>query len=325
MAKLRLTLAVGDYEIHRALKEGTVVPDGIDLVLLTKMGSQEFVSRMIRAREFDGAETGVNFLVSSKLKGHPPGLTGVPIFSHRRFRHGFVFINPKSDIKKPKDLIGKRVGSMFIPTANIWARGILDEYYGVPYKQVKWVGEHMGLHQLTPKWHEMAAPGVRLQDELAEGRISALICPDLPPLVVKKDPRIGHLFGNYRDEEVRYFKDTGLFPIMHLLVLNQEIVDEYPWVPTELIKAFEASKRIAYKRMINPRIIPLAFHRSAWEEQEELMGTDPWENGLTENNRKNLETFMRYMVLHEMIDSVPKIDDLFAPFDIADMTPDDWH
>jgi 4,5-dihydroxyphthalate decarboxylase len=91
------------------------------------------------------------------------------------------------------------------------------------------------------------------------------------------------------------------------------------------MKAFEASKRMAYKRLINPRIVPLAFYRSEWEDQEELMGPDPWEYGLGPRNRKTMETVIRYMVEQEMLAKAPKVEDLFAPYDITDATPDDWH
>jgi 4,5-dihydroxyphthalate decarboxylase len=325
VADLRLTVAIGAYEINRALIEGTVKADGLDLVFVTKMGSQELVSRMIRAREFDVAETGLNYVVNAAAKGQPAGFTGVPVFTHRRFRHGFAFVNPASGIKSPKDLIGQKVGSMYLPTGNVWMRGILQEFYGVPYKDVKWVGERMGMYQVTPPWHEMADPGVRLQDLLAEGKIAALICPDLPPLVVKKDPRIAQLFPRYWEDETAYYQKTGIFPIMHSLIIKQKIVDQYPWVATNLIKAFDESKRAALKRLVNPRIVPLAFFRSAFDEQERMFGADPWPYALSEANRKNLQTFMRYMTQQEMLEQEVAVDKMFAPFDLDDVTPDDWN
>jgi 4,5-dihydroxyphthalate decarboxylase len=325
MSKLRLAVAIGAYEINRALIEGEVTADGLDLVFLSRMGSQELVSRMIRAREFDVAETGLNYIVNAAAKGQPAGFTGVPIFTHRRFRHGFAFVNAASGIKSPKDLIGQKVSSMYLPTGNVWMRGILEEFYGVPYKQVKWVGERMGLYQMTPSWHEMPGPGVRGQDLLAEGKVAAMVCPDLPPLVAAKDPRIAQLFPRYWDEEVAYYKQTGIFPIMHSLIIKTEIAERYPWVVTNLIKAFDQSKKLALKKMINPRFVPLAFFRTAYNQQQELLGADPWPYALPESNRKNLQTFMRYMIQQEMLDKEVPVDKLFAPFDLDDATPDDWN
>ena len=105
----------------------------------------------------------------------------------------------------------------------------------------------MGLYQMTRSWHEMPGPGVRGQDLLAEGKVAAMICPDLPPLVAKKDPRIAQLFPRYWEDEVAYYKQTGIFPIMHSLIIKQEIAERYPWVVTNLIKAFDESKKLALK------------------------------------------------------------------------------
>jgi 4,5-dihydroxyphthalate decarboxylase len=325
MAKLKLTLAIGGYEVNRALIEGAVEADGIELKILHNMGSQEFAPRMIRARQFDVAENGFNYVIRCAPGGDIEGFTGLPIFPHRRFRYGFVFMNPTSGIKEPKDFIGKKVGCMYLPAGNVWARGLLSDHHGVKYRDVQWVGERMGLYHLNPKWHGLAEPGVRLQDMLVKNEIAGLICPDLPPLLIKRDPRIAQMFPNYRQNDLEFFKKTSIFPIMHAVMIRREITEKYPWVATELMKAFEASKRMAYKRLINPRIVPLAFYRSEWEEQEELMGPDPWEYGLGPRNRKTMETVMRYMVEQEMLTKAPKVEDLFAPYDIADATPDDWH
>lgn len=325
MAKLKLTIAIGAYEINRALIEGEVEADGIELNFLTKMGTQEFVSRMLKSREFDVAETGLNYVITAVANGTPGGFTGIPIFPHRRFRHGFVFVNPASAINAPKDLIGQRVGSPYTSSANIWMRGILEEHYAVPYKDVQWVGEQVGMYKLSPSWHQFAPPGVRLQDMLAAGEIAALICPDVPPLVIQKDPRLTYMFPNYMEEEISYYRKTGIFPIMHTMIVKDEVVEKHPWVPTNLIKAFEQSKRIAFQRLKNPRIVPLAFYRAHAEAQEQLLGPDPWPYGLEEGNRKALETFMSYMISQEMIAEPVKLDDCFAPIDLADITADDWH
>ena len=138
--KLRLTLACGDYEIVRALKEGTVQPDGIDLVLLTGMGSNERHWRMARKADFDACEVNVGAYFMGRDRGEE--LAAIPVFLHRRFRHGFVFVNAAAGIREPKDLIGKKIGGTnFQPASNIWMRGILEEQYGLPHKSVTWVVE----------------------------------------------------------------------------------------------------------------------------------------------------------------------------------------
>src|SRR5258708_130388 len=133
MAKLKLTIACGDYDIVRPLKEGLVEAAGIELIFLTDMGPRERHWRLARKSEFDICEENVGAYFIAIDQGHD--LTAIPVFMHRRFRHGFVFINTNSGIKEPKDLIGKKIGGTnFMPAGNIWMRGILEEYYGFPHR-----------------------------------------------------------------------------------------------------------------------------------------------------------------------------------------------
>src|ERR1700741_3677730 len=134
-SKIRLSVACGGYEIVRALKDGTVEADGIELVVLTGHGSRERHWRMARHQEFDVCEFNVGAYFMARDQNHP--ITAIPVFLHRRFRHGFVFINTAAGIKSAKDLIGKPIcGPNFMPAGNIWMRGILEERYGLPYRTV---------------------------------------------------------------------------------------------------------------------------------------------------------------------------------------------
>jgi 4,5-dihydroxyphthalate decarboxylase len=318
--KLRLTVACGDYEIVRAIKEGTVKADGLDLVMLTGMGPRERHWRMARHAEFDICEANVGAYFMER--DHGVALTSIPVFLHRRFRHGFLFVNAKAGIREPKDLIGKKVGGTnFQPASNIWMRGILEEEYGLPHRQVTWVVERSEDVAFTPPKDlriEMVAPGKKLDVMLAEGEIPAMLSPEIPRLFLQGDKRIVRLFPNYKDIELSYFRKTGIFPIMHVTTIKQEIVDKYPWVPTNLVKAFEEAKNIAYRRIANPRMVPIAWVRTALEEQEEVLGADPWAYGLTPANRKNLETVLRYTHQQGMIGKMMALDSLFADTDLGD-------
>jgi 4,5-dihydroxyphthalate decarboxylase len=318
--KLRLTVACGDYEIVRALKEGAVKADALELVVLTGMGPRERHWRMARKAEFDVCEGNVGAYFMERDHGAP--LTAIPVFLHRRFRHGFLFVNAKAGIREPKDLIGKKVGGTnFQPASNIWMRGILEEEYGLLHRQVTWVVERSEDVAFTPPKDlriEMIAPGKRLDEMLAEGEIPAMLSPDLPKLFLKGDPRIVRMFPNYKEIELAYFRKTGIFPIMHVTTIKQEIVDKYPWVPTNLVKAFEQAKTLAYRRIANPRVVPLAWVRTAVEEQERLLGPDPWVYGLGAANRKNLETVLRYTHQQGMISRTWPLDELFADTDLGD-------
>jgi 4,5-dihydroxyphthalate decarboxylase len=146
---------------------------------------------------------------------------------------------------------------------------------------------------------------------LLEGELDALIHPELIQPILNKDSRVTRLFPNYRDLEVQYYKRTGIFPIMHTTAIKQEIVGKYPWAAINLMQAFEESKTVAYKRMENPRIVPLAWFRHFLEEQEEILGDDPWIYGLGESNRKNLETLMQYSQEQGLVGRKMGLEELF--------------
>jgi 4,5-dihydroxyphthalate decarboxylase len=318
--RLKLTVACGDYEIVRAIKEGAVKADGLELIMLTGMGPRERHWRMARHAEFDVCEANVGAYFMEK--DHGAELTAIPVFLHRRFRHGFLFVNAKAGIREPRDLIGKKVGGTnFQPASNIWMRGILEEEYGLPHRQVTWVVERSEDVAFTPPKDlriEMIPPGKKLDVMLAEGEIPAMLSPEIPRLLLQGDQRIVRMFPNYKEIELAYFRKTGIFPIMHVTTIKQEIVDKYPWVPTNLVKAFEEAKNIAYRRIANPRMVPIAWVRTAIEEQEEVLGTDPWAYGLTPANRKNLETVLRYTHQQGMIGKMLPLDSLFADTDLGD-------
>jgi 4,5-dihydroxyphthalate decarboxylase len=320
MSKLRLTVACGDYDIVRPLKEGQVEADGLELIFLSEMGPRERHWRMGRNHEFDVCEENVGAYYMIRDQGEP--LTAIPVFLHRRFRHGFVFVNTESGIKEPKHLNGKIVGGTnFQPAANIWMRGILEENYGLDHRSITWLVDRSEDIPFAPPSGlriEMKKGEKPLSDMLADGEIPAMISPTLPRPYVQGDKRIARLFPNYKDVEIAYFKQTGIFPIMHVTTVKQEVVDQYPWVPTNLVKAFEKSKQLAYKRLANPRMVPLAWVRTAVEEQESLLGRDAWSYGLSAANRKNLETVQRYCRQQGLIKAATPLDQLFADTDLGD-------
>ncbi len=312
--KLPLTLAIGDYEIVRALKEGAVQADGIELTVLTAMDSTTRHWRFLRNRDFDVGEVSCSSYLVSRDQGMP--FQAIPVFLHRRFRHGFIFINTTKGIEKPTDLIGGRIGvKQFQSSANLWMRGILEHQYGVPHKSVEWFAE------LDESIEFSAPPDLKLtrlaheksvENMLAEGELDALLHPDLIKPLIDKDPRVGRLFPDFKQEEIAYYRNTGVFPIMHVMGIRQDIIDAHPWVPVNLYHAFNEAKAIAMKRMENPRIVPLAWYREAWEEQEEILGPDPWQYGLTEGNRAQLEMLVGFSHEQGLISRRIPLDELFV-------------
>jgi 4,5-dihydroxyphthalate decarboxylase len=312
--KIPLTLACGDYEIVRALKEGQVEPDGIDLTVLTEMDSTTRHWRFIRNRDFDMAETSASSYVVAKDRDEP--VTALPVFLHRRFRHGFVFINTQKGIRTPKDLIGRRVGiKSFLVTAGHWMRGILEHEYGVPHKSLQYFAELDEDIDFTPPADlniTRLPQDKSVEKMLAEGELDAVIHSSIIKPLASGDPRVGRLFPDFKFEEIAFYKKTGIFPIMHVMGIKQEIVDKHPWVPINMFHAFQKAKAIAMARMANPRIVPLAWYREAWEEQEEILGPDPWEYGLGERNRHNIETLAGYSHEQGLTQRRLGADDLFV-------------
>jgi 4,5-dihydroxyphthalate decarboxylase len=310
---LQLTLAAGDYESIRALKEGTVKPESIELTILTDMTAEVRHARMLRGRQFDVSELSMSNYMVAKDQGLP--FIAIPVFLHRRFRHGFAFVNTAKGIDRPTDLIGKKIGlGSYHATSNLWLRGILEHDFDLPHQKIHWLKEE----QEKIPWPvpqglslESLPAGKKIVPMLLDGELDAVIDPEVIRPIAAKDPRVRRLFPNYRDLEIAYFKRTGIFPIMHTTAIKQEIVDKHPWVPASLMRAFEESKKISYKRMENPRIVPLAWFRSFVEEQEEIFDGDPWIHGLGESNRKNVETLMEYSCEQGLIGRKMTMEELF--------------
>ena len=311
--KLALTFACGDYEIVRPLIDGRVRPDGIELTILTDMDSATRHWRFLRNGEFDVAEVSASSYLAARDNDWP--FRAIPVFLHRRFRHGFMFINTGKGIKKPADLIGRKVGvKTLMTTAVLWMRGTLEHEYNVPLKSIEWFAELEDdvAVKLPADFKVTRLPDNKsVETMLADGELDAVLHSDLIKPFLAKDARVARLFPDYKQEEAAYFKKTGIFPIMHVLGLRQSLVEQHPWVAVNLFKAFNEAKAIAMKRMQNPRIVPLAWYRDAWEEQEKILGSDPWEYGLGAANRHNLQTLVSYSHEQGLIKKKAELEQLF--------------
>lgn len=317
--KLKLTLAVGDYEITRALIDGRVSPDGVSFNVLTRMDSTTRHWRALRNQEFDVAEVSGSSYIMGRDRDLP--FAAIPVFPHRRFRHGFIFVNTSKGIKAPKDLIGRKVGiKNFQVTAILWMRGILEEEYGIPHTAIDWYSDlDEDIEFERPKNLRLTrvADNKSIEDMLVAGEVDAVIHPDIIDPILNKDPRVGKLFADPMAEEKAYFKKTGIFPIMHVVAIRKELVERHPWLAVNVFNAFNDSKSLAMQRMLNPRIVPLAWYREHWEEQEDLLGNDPYSYGMTAQNRKNFQTLVRYSFENGLISRNIPVDELFLPMDVG--------
>ena len=310
---LPLTLACADMEITRPLKEGVVRAEGIDLTVVTNMDSIARHSRFLQKHEFDIAEISLSSFIIARDHGFP--FSAIPVFLSRRFGHGFIFVNTGKGIRTPADLVGRKVGVKQLQfTINVLIRGILEHEYGVPQTSIEWFCELDEIVEFTPppgmKINRLSS-GRSVETMLAAGELDAVLHPDRIEPIRRGDPRVAQLFPKFKDEEIAYFRKTGMFPIMHLLAIRQEIAERHPWVAINMFNAFNEAKRIAMKRMESPRIVPLVWYRAAWQEQEEIIGTDPWEYGGTERNVKNINTIAGYAHDQGLTKQKFTFDDLF--------------
>ena len=315
--KIPLTLACGDYEIVRPLREGRVNVDGVELTILTDMESATRHWRFLRNGEFDIAELSASSYLAARDTGLP--FRAIPVFLHRRFRHGFMFINTGKGIAKPSDLKGRRVGvKTMMTTAVLWMRGMLEQEYGVPLNSIEWVAEiesDVDVAMPADIKYSCLPNDKSVDDMLANGELDAVFHSDFVKPFLAGDPRVARLFPDHKAEEMTYYKRTGIFPIMHVTGIRRDVSERYPWLAVNLFRAFEEAKAIAMKHMVNPRIVPLAWYRAAWEEQAAVLGPDPWQYGLGEKNRKTLETLIGYSQAQGLIKKRPTLEDLFLNID----------
>ncbi|MFI6348608.1 ABC transporter substrate-binding protein [Streptomyces sp. NPDC050560] len=296
MSRLRVTVATGDYDITRPLLDGALAPAGLDLVGVT-MPSPQRHWRMLTHREFDVAELSLGSFCARLSRGEDD-LVGLPVFPHRRFRHGYAFVSAASGIRAAADLAGRTVGvRSWQTTAGVWLRGILEEYHGLPLDSVHWLaqdGEDVPLDLPDGLELTRVAAGEKVTDLCAAGRIEGLIYPELPRQVLAGDGTIERVFDDPKAAEQDYFRRTGIFPVMHVVAVRAELVESYPWLPRTLCEVFEESKRLALRRLDNPRTVSLAWLRALQEEERELLGPDPWHYGADALNYRTLDTFLGY-------------------------------
>lgn len=311
MAKLKLSLACGAYDLLYPLIEGSVTAPGIDFNIMT-MASPERHGRMLRHEEFDVCELSLVAYLAAWDRGRT--FTAIPVFPHRRFRHGYVVKRMHCGIEKPADLNGKRVGLDTLQnSAGLWMRGILQDHYGVDLRSIEWWCQEEEDVPLQPAaWMKVhRVPKAKNIDQmLLDGELEGAIYPETLPSIRNRSPHAGLLFPDTKKAEIDYYKKSGIFPIMHTVVIRNEILEKYPWVAVSVLQGFQKAKDACYRRMKDPRNFALVWVKELVQEQEEIFGKDPWPYNL-EDNRPALEAVVRYEFDQGMINKNPKIEELF--------------
>lgn len=293
-----LTLACGDYDLTEALRTGDVDPPGIDLTTVN-YPSPERHWRMLRHAEFDICEMSLGSYLSSR--SHPDEefpFTAITAFPHRRFRHSYMFKHTSLDIDDPGDLNNANIGlRTWQTTAGIWMRGIAREHYGLDLESVTWYTddtEDVPL-EIPEKFDVRSVPNdTNLEAMLTSGELDAAMYPALLDSVKADDGAAERIFSDSLAEEQAYYDETGIFPLMHTVVVHDDVLEAEPWVAVNVFKAFEESRDVCLEKLEDPRWTALAWARQHLEHQQDVIGDNPWPFGLTAENEHALDTLLTY-------------------------------
>lgn len=308
---LELTLLLADYHRTRPLLDGDVTAHGIKLQP-RRAETGEACMRPVY-EEFDIAEMSLSWYMMARCRKEP--VIALPIFPLRMQIHPYIFCSSSSQIERPEDLKGKKIGmDQYRLTVGLWARGILQEHYGVRPQECEWfTSGPEGAGYQPPSDIKITVADEPTEGMLLRGEIDALIPPNIAPSFRAKDPRIRRLFKDPRITVNEYFRKTKIFPITHTLVVRQSLFDENPWVVSSLVNAFTEAEERCRKSYDYAKRLALPSAVLILEEEEEVFGDNPWSHGLTAQNRMVVEKFVQYAHEQGYILERPPLDRLFAP------------
>ena len=321
MNKLQLSIAMGDYDRTRALLDGSVQIDGVSPVCMT-LSPEETFFRAFRGVEFDISELSFSSYLVKASKGESPYIA-VPVFLSRAFRHTSIWVR-KDRIKKPEDLKGKRVGvPEYQLTANVWARAILQDDFGVSPADMHWVRggidtpgrpEKIKLQLPADVRLENAPEGVTISDMLDRGDIDGFIAPRPPSGAALHNPNVGWLFDDPTATAKDYYRRTGVFPIMHVVGVKKELAAAHPWLPGAVLKAFTQAKAVALEKLADTSAtkVTLPFVEEQLKAARDAMGDDYWAYGVAAS-RRTLETFVRHHFAQGLSARLMSVDEIFHP------------
>ncbi len=321
MAKLQLSIAIGDYDRMRPLVDGVVAIDGVDPQYML-LDPEEIFFRAFRHADFDICELSMSSYSVKTADGTSPYIA-VPVFPSRAFRHTSVYVRTDR-IRSPADLKGKRIGlPEYQLTANVWVRLFLEEDYGVRPSDVTWVRggyedrgrvEKISLNLPPDVRVESVGPDDTISGLLASGGLDAVIGPRAPSCFDRGHPNVGYLFADPQQAGTDWYRRTGLFPIMHTLGIRKTLAERHPWLPAAVVKAFERSKSVALAKLSDTSAtkVTLPFVEEQLRAARELMGADFWSYGL-QPNRHVLQRFLERHHAEGLSRRLLQPEELFHP------------
>ncbi len=298
---------------------GKVAPEGIDLHYIPLQPFEAF-NRMLRG-DFDCAEMSFSTYVIKVVQGNLPFIA-IPVFPSRTFRHSAIYVNRQAGITRPEDLKGRTIGvPEYQMTAAVWTRGMLQHEYGVNPADIRWITGGLKDAGRRPMI-DLAIPGIdvrhvmerTLDEMLVSGELDAVIAPQMPPSFRTGHENVGRLFPDYPAIERAYYQKTGIFPIMHVVVLRRDVFDRHPWAAVSLYQAFEQARQNCMDnlKIAEPPPISVPWVHEFANTVRELMGDDFWPYGV-EKNRKEIEALCQYTWEQGLVPRKADIGELFAP------------
>jgi 4,5-dihydroxyphthalate decarboxylase len=264
--------------------------------------------------QFDVAEMSLSWYAMARDRGEP--VWALPIFPLRMFVQPYIYVRDGCGIVQPSDLVGRRVGmDRYRLTVGLWARGILQDHYGIAPEDMTWVaGEPEGAGFVAPPGLNLSCANKDSEQLLLDGEVDALISPNVPESFRAGDPRIKRLFPRTRETVQDYFDKTGIFPITHTVVVREALLNKEPWIVKSLLDGFEAANRISDREYNYPKRLSFPTAALILEEEEQRFGANPWQHGI-EANKCNLETFMRYAAAQGYTGRQLSLGESFWPVD----------
>jgi 4,5-dihydroxyphthalate decarboxylase len=320
MVDVPITVACGNYDRTRAIRDGRVKVEGCTTTYLP-LYPEEIFFRAFRYHEFDVSELSMSSYTRMVAAG-TCDYVGIPAFVSRLFRHSGMYVRADSGIREPKDLKGKRIGlPEYQITAVVWMRGIMQHEYGVKPTDIQWRSggqEEPGRDERTPL---KPIPGLDLKpigkdqtlvNMLRDGELDALFTARGPSSFLRGEPHIKRLFSDSRAAEQAYYKKTSMFPIMHLIGIKKELVAQYPWLPSSVYKAFCEAKALAMIDLldVNALMVTHPWLIPETEETMALMGKDFWSYGIHEN-MKEITALSQYLFEQGLMDRKVAVEELF--------------
>lgn len=319
---VHLTYAGNFYDRTAALATGAVQPAGIRLNYL-RLTSPEIFWRMLRFGDFDASELSCANYFTLRSRGDSRFMA-IPVFPSRTFRHSAVYVNTAAGIRQPADLRGKRVGCPeYGMTMAIWVRAFFQHDYGVLASDFTWVSGGVEEPGRRDRVSTQPPAGVRLESAppdrslshmLEDGELDALFSPSAPSVFRKGSPKIARLFPDFPRVEAEYFHRTGLFPIMHTVVLRRDVYDRYPWAALSLYNAFVEAKELALESLHDTDVlaVSLAWMAAYAEQEVALAGPTLWADGFAAN-RPVLEALKSYLAEQGLLANDFQLEEVFAP------------